>query len=101
MRRRQTVIHFLVIVTGLYITYYLWWRIGSTLNPSALFFSILLLIGEIIGILDFYMFALMTWDTSEKRMTKTSLFWKRRSSAASTYAIHTKPICSTTVTAKK
>ena len=42
-------------------------RIGSTLNPSALFFSILLLIGEIIGILDFYMFALMTWNTNEKR----------------------------------
>ncbi len=66
MRGKQTVIHLLVIVTGAYITYYLWWRIGSTLNPSALFFSILLLIGEIIGILDFYMFALMTWNTHEK-----------------------------------
>lgn len=67
MRRVQTAIHFLVIITGLYVTYYLWWRIGSTLNPSALFFSILLLVGEIIGILDFYMFALMTWNTDEKR----------------------------------
>lgn len=66
MRRKQTAIHFLVIVTGLYVTYYLWWRILSTLNPDALFFSILLLVGEIIGILDFYMFALMTWNTEEK-----------------------------------
>jgi cellulose synthase (UDP-forming) len=69
MRRKKIPIHILTVVTGLYIAYYLWWRIGSTLNPNALAFSILLLIGEIIGILDFYMFALMTWNVDEKRPT--------------------------------
>jgi cellulose synthase (UDP-forming) len=56
-------LRFLTVVTAIYMAYYLWWRIGSTLNPSALVFSILLLLAEILGLIEFYLFAFMTWDT--------------------------------------
>lgn len=63
MLYKKPVIHTLTIITCIYIIYYFYWRIDSTLNDSALAFSILLLVGEFIGIIDFYLFAFMTWNT--------------------------------------
>jgi cellulose synthase (UDP-forming) len=67
MLHKKSVIHFLTIITSIYVLYYLYWRIEFTLNYAALAFSILLLAGEVIGIIDYYLFALMTWNTNTEK----------------------------------
>lgn len=44
-----------------YYAYYLWWRTADTLNPHALWFS-LLLAAEANGFVSFILFLFMTWD---------------------------------------
>lgn len=61
----KKVIHFLTIVTGFYILYYIWWRALYTLNPASMIFSIILLIAEVQGVINFFLFALMTWDVEK------------------------------------
>jgi cellulose synthase (UDP-forming) len=63
---KKSIVHFLTIITGVYVIYYLWWRAAYTLNSSALIFSIILLIAEIQGIVNFFLFALMIWNTDKK-----------------------------------
>ncbi len=58
---RTPVIHFLVVVTGTYFLYYIFWRAFFTLNAEALVFSVVLLVAEIYGISHFFLFAFMTW----------------------------------------
>lgn len=63
---KKNVIHFLSVITGIYLLYYIWWRAFYTLNPAALIFSIILLLCEIQGILNYFLFALMTWTVEKK-----------------------------------
>jgi cellulose synthase (UDP-forming) len=53
-------IHFLVLITGIYITYYIFWRVTKTINYSALFFSLILLAAELYGFINYFLFTLMT-----------------------------------------
>lgn len=62
--------HVLVIVTGFYLLYYLWWRAQYTMNYSALILSIILLIAEIQGVINFFLYALMTWNTEKKEIMR-------------------------------
>lgn len=59
---KKSMIRFLVVITGIYVIYYIWWRMNSTLNPAAMVFSLLLLFSEVQGIINFYLFSLMTWN---------------------------------------
>jgi cellulose synthase/poly-beta-1,6-N-acetylglucosamine synthase-like glycosyltransferase len=47
---------------GAYLVFYLTWRATSTLNTEALWFSILLLGIEATALINFGLFAFMTWD---------------------------------------
>ncbi|WP_050753672.1 glycosyltransferase [Pseudobacteroides cellulosolvens] len=58
----KKVIHLLVIITGIYIIYYMFWRVTETINYSALFFSLILLVAEFYGFINYFLFALMTKD---------------------------------------
>ncbi|MDQ2087049.1 glycosyltransferase [Herbivorax sp. ANBcel31] len=63
-------IKFIIAITGIYIAYYLFWRITRTINHSALLFSLVLLFGELYGIVNYFLFALMTKDIKkEERVT--------------------------------
>jgi len=62
---KKPVIHFLTILTGFYILYYIWWRAFYTLNPASLIFSLILLIAEVQGVINFFLFALMTWNVEK------------------------------------
>ena len=53
-------INFLVILTGLYLIYYMIWRITKTINYSALLFSLILLAAELYGVVNYFLFAFMT-----------------------------------------
>jgi cellulose synthase (UDP-forming) len=53
-----------------YFLYYLWWRATSTLNPSALVFSWILLLAEAFGVLSYILFSWMTQDISPNRTYK-------------------------------
>ncbi len=57
----KIVIRILAIATLAYVMYYLWWRISFTLNPANLVFSLILLLAEIIGLIEFCLFLYMTW----------------------------------------
>ncbi len=59
---RTHLIHFLVAATGIYFLYYISWRAFFTLNREALIFSILLLATELYGIINYFLFAFMTWN---------------------------------------
>jgi cellulose synthase (UDP-forming) len=59
---KKTVAHLLTALAILYISYYTWWRFTETINPSALLFSIIFIIVECQGILNFLLFSLMTWN---------------------------------------
>ena len=63
---KKPVVHVLTIATGLYLAYYIFWRAAYTLNTEAFVFSLILLIAEIMGVINFYLFAMMTWDTDSK-----------------------------------
>jgi cellulose synthase (UDP-forming) len=63
---KKSFIHFLVAATVFYNLYYSVWRFTSTLNYSALFFSIIFLIVEYQGTLNFFLFAFMAWEIDEK-----------------------------------
>ena len=63
-------IHLVTVVAGLYIVYYIYWRAAFTINKSALIFSIILLIAEIQGVINYLLFALMTWNTKEDKKHK-------------------------------
>lgn len=58
----KKVINFLVITTGIYIVYYMFWRVTKTINYSALIFSSILLAAEVYGFINYFLFALMTKD---------------------------------------
>lgn len=60
------VIQAITILTGGYLLYYLWWRASSTLNYSELAFSLLLLVAEILGVANFFLFALMTFKIKKE-----------------------------------
>lgn len=63
----KTIIRILSITAGLFMLYYIGWRGAQTLNPDYYFFSLLLLIAEGQGVLNFFLFTLMTWDTGQNR----------------------------------
>ena len=63
---KKTVIHILAVLTGIYILYYIWWRFANTINEEAFIFSIILLIAEVQGVINFFLFAMMTWNVSNK-----------------------------------
>lgn len=67
---KKPVIHLLTIFTAIYIIYYMWWRTNYTLNSSVLFFSIILLIAEAQGAINFFLFALMTWNVDKEKTPK-------------------------------
>lgn len=52
----------LTVITGLYILYYIWWRATYSMNEDALVFSIVLLIAEVQGVINYCLYALMTWN---------------------------------------
>lgn len=70
MLYKKRVIHLLSIVTGLYIIYYIIWRGLYTLNTAAMVFSVVLLIAEIMGVINFFLFVLMTWNTDKIKRQK-------------------------------
>ncbi|GIV64079.1 MAG: hypothetical protein KatS3mg045_1418 [Bellilinea sp.] len=69
MLGRRTLIHFrsfpfsrLVIVTaGVYMIFYVIWRLAATINPEAVMISYLLWAGEAFGVINFLLFFWMTW----------------------------------------
>ena len=70
---KKKILHLLTIITGGYIVYYIIWRAAYTINPVALAFSIILLIAEIQGVINFFLFALMTWNTERGKTPPTLL----------------------------
>jgi cellulose synthase (UDP-forming) len=52
----------LALVALFYTFYYLSWRVGYSLNPDALWFSVPLLLAEVQGAINFILFMFMTWD---------------------------------------
>jgi cellulose synthase/poly-beta-1,6-N-acetylglucosamine synthase-like glycosyltransferase len=54
------------LVFGAYLVFYLAWRATSTLNTDALWFSLLLLGIESTALINFSLFAFMTWDVEHK-----------------------------------
>ncbi len=69
-KTKTTLIHILTVIAGLYIAYYIYWRAAYTINQNALFFSIILLVAEIQGVINFLLFAMMTWNLKQKRAPK-------------------------------
>jgi cellulose synthase (UDP-forming) len=63
---RPRIIQAVAIITGLYLIYYLVWRTLATLNPQAMWLSVLLLAAEALGFVTFCLYALMTWNTETK-----------------------------------
>lgn len=59
---RPRMVQFVAIITGIYMLYYTIWRFTETLNPQYLFFSLLLAVAELQGIINFYLFLMMTWN---------------------------------------
>ena len=53
---------YFAVITGLYLAYYLFWRATSTLNPDVWVFSVIVLLAEVHGFIDFVSFAFMSWD---------------------------------------
>ena len=70
MLYKKRIIHLLSIITGLYIIYYIIWRGLYTLNPAAMVFSVVLLIAEIMGVINFFLFVMMTWKTDKIKPQK-------------------------------
>ncbi len=64
---KKGTIRALVVATGLFNAYYIWWRSAFTLNEAALIFSIVFLIAEIHGLINFYLFSMMTWNTQPRK----------------------------------
>ena len=62
MLYKTKIIHTITILAGGYLLYYLWWRGSSTLNYDQLAFSLLLLANEGLGVIDFFLFALLTFN---------------------------------------
>lgn len=60
-REKETLIHLIAIIAGLYIIYYLTWRFLFTLNADAMAFSLLLWGAELLGALNFFLFTFITW----------------------------------------
>ncbi len=58
-----------VLAVG-YLVYYLWWRVTSSLNPDAPFFSWILVLAEAFGACSYALFAWMTRDISPTRRHK-------------------------------
>ncbi len=56
----------IVLISAIYLLYYLWWRATSTLNPQALFFSWVLWAAEAFGVLSYLLFSWITKDISPK-----------------------------------
>lgn len=52
----------IAILALVYMGYYLWWRVTSTLNSGALVFSVLFIVAEAIGVANFLLFVFMTWE---------------------------------------
>jgi len=69
-RTKRFIMHSIVIATGMYLLYYIFWRTFYTLNYAAIFFSILLLACEIQGVINFFLFAFMTWDIENHEAEK-------------------------------
>ncbi len=68
--KNEKSIHILTIITGAYIAYYVYWRATYTINTSALVFSIILLIAEIQGVINFLLFSMMTWNLKKEKTPK-------------------------------
>ena len=68
--KSEKFIHIMTVISGLYIAYYVYWRAAFTINESALFFSIVLLIAEIQGVINFILFAMMTWNVKTRKSPK-------------------------------
>src|ERR1051325_7951911 len=63
---RQRVARTLAVVFGGYLVFYLGWRATATLNPDALWFSLALLAVEASALINFGLFAFMTWDVHHR-----------------------------------
>ena len=68
--KNEKFIHILTVIAGAYIAYYIYWRIAFTINEAALFFSIVLIIAEIQGVINFLLFSMMTWNTKTEKTPK-------------------------------
>lgn len=64
--KRELWIHTITVCTGIYLIYYLWWRLG-TFNPAAMIFSIVFFAAEAHGIMNFLLFSFMTWRLKEEQ----------------------------------
>jgi cellulose synthase (UDP-forming) len=63
---RQRVARAIALIFCAYLVFYLAWRATATLNPDALWFSLLLLGVESAALLNFALFAFMTWDVQHR-----------------------------------
>jgi len=70
LKTKRHWIHFLTVITGIYIAYYIYWRATNTINELAVVFSVILLIAEIQGAINFLLFSMMTWKLTQKRTHK-------------------------------
>ncbi|HLG50677.1 MAG TPA: glycosyltransferase [Chloroflexota bacterium] len=62
---RPRVARAIAIAAALYLSFYLWWRATSTLNPAGaavLIFSLILLLADIQGAVSFLLQMFVTWD---------------------------------------
>ncbi len=64
---KERLIHILTVITGLYIAYYIYWRIAFTINTQAVFFSVVLVVAEIQGVINFLLFSMMTWNLKKEK----------------------------------
>lgn len=65
VKNNNKYIHIIVSVTIIYFVYYIFWRAFFTMNEKAIAFSILLLVTEIYGVLNFFLFSYMTWNINK------------------------------------
>ena len=63
---RPRVARAVALVAAAYLLYYLFWRATTTLNPTALVFSVIFLLAEAQGVMDHLLFTLMCWDIDRK-----------------------------------
>lgn len=64
--RHVSVARAAALLAGAYLIYYLWWRATATLNPAAFGFSLVFFGAEALGVINYLLFAFMTWDTDRR-----------------------------------
>ena len=67
--RQEWLIRSLALIALAYGIYWLWWRWTQTLNPDAMFFSIVLVSAETWGWIGSALFLFHTWRISDREPT--------------------------------